>query len=649
MKFLKNYGLAIVLLMTAVLGQAASAAASKNRDIETDSLPPQPSLLISDINFTQHGEQLQTKSADFLEVFVKNTENPIKITVKGDIFGLTQAKILSILLPEQQQLITDSNGTEFEISMDSTSELRREPTHLLIGTSETSSKSQFQTIDFVLRPAREYPSQMALITESAKSQGLNLSIIALSSMLALFILFTALEGGLLRIMMAVVVSALFFGGSVFLIGQKSVPKLLEYGYFSKSLAETLLVKQQKTKPEKITLTSINAEGTVSASLARSWSQLDPLTWQIDLSDSLPSGITVEDIRQKLLGGIPTVKEGVLKDNHTLELTTKAPDPLIPQKLSTLDLTPPVMTGSSDLEAYVPLTDGPGEVRSRRNEQYRELPFVEKSPIFSSVRYEENLDALKKIIKEKSAGEFDEPDPSLWPLLAMNQYRILPKMNTGIVVLMVNRASPLLKDKAVIEVLRGLLRENRLLETSYFQFGRIGTQFAPPGVIGYDPDLKIPKDEGNFKIPKNAKLTLEYPMQEKPLASVVEKLLEQGGIDIAPEEIKTEELEKTLSNGFPDLLLLPLRFELGDIGPFLDNFIFSGSPFNHSYRNEDVDRLILKSRTELNGFERLKTLHEIMKIITVDDPAGIPILFKRSFVAVKKDRPALPWYLKIFQY
>jgi ABC-type transport system substrate-binding protein len=168
-------------------------------------------------------------------------------------------------------------------------------------------------------------------------------------------------------------------------------------------------------------------------------------------------------------------------------------------------------------------------------------------------------------------------------------------------------------------------------------------------VGYDPELKVEQTDVDPRtllqgIQQDGEITLtfQYPRQERIIATIIRQELERYGIRVIPTEIKNQDYEKALLQRTTDLNLIPLDFDIGDIGPFLDALIDSKSPFNKTYSNPKVDELVYASRTELNRVKRLKLLQELMTIIVHEDPAGIPLLFKRSFMAEKEQEPVSWW-------
>ena len=255
----------------------------------------------------------------------------------------------------------------------------------------------------------------------------------------------------------------------------------------------------------------------------------------------------------------------------------------------------------------------------------------------------NTDAIRESISKGNIDRYLDPDPELWTVLKEAGYRIQPRVSTESIILITNRNSFVLSNESIISAIRQLLQQPELIVNQPRDFARLAFQIAPPGVLGYTPDLELPEQsqtveealtQGKEELGIDTiTLTLHFPASEYQLARSVESLLQNAGINIIPDEISRNEFEASLLEGLSDLTLIPLNFDLADAGPFLDNLVDSDSPFNHSYQHDEADALIEQARHELSTFKRLELLQQIMQIIITEEPYAIPLVYPQHYEAV----------------
>lgn len=629
---------------------------SPSSDLEPEKNGPPVGLFLKTLKAFEDSREIDIDTFGDMKMYKSESESTLELLIEGELLGKKEGVILSaLLLPSFKQTLIEHQNGVFSRRIEIPESALGSQFELLVTASGSESSSVLGR-QFTVLPKTLKKETFTVVVDSLKKNLITLVI------------------GVLFLLLLTLYRKNIFGQKLLMktlaLGLFLLVVLFELGVLSRDILRTLAVsgkipgiedemtKLYKKKPQfsVSTLTTLSADFEVLPQLASSWSQVDPITWEFTLRALTDPLLSPEQIflqlKKRLLssetrsGYLSTIKEVVLSGKQ-LTIITRSPDPLIPQKLSRLSLKPFVVDPlTSPLNPVITLEDYPDHLLLKRNDAYKEIPFLGAGPLFTSVLLEDQKEILKRHIEERSADFLDEPDPSLWPALSKNNYRILPKINTDIVVMTLQKDHFFLKDKELIEAIRAVLQSGRLLQTSYFQYGRLGNQFAPPGVVGYDPKMKIPAgppkpDEAIAALKERLQveeipLKLHFPEQERSLALVIEEELEYAGLTILPIALPQKTFQQHLLKKLPDLTLLPVQFELGDIGPFLDTFIDSDSPYTNGYHNSLVDTLIEKSRQELRASERVKLLRQIMHIITVEDPAGIPVLFKRSFVAQKRE-------------
>jgi len=636
-------------------------------------------LEISEVNFFNNNQQLSTLKSDFLDVYIGDIDQDLNIKIKGKIYADTydQIKLSSTLLPsslyDTHQLSPNSGGDfEFEIINDSFQ--INELNQLIIqALAEDSQDLSEYSLNFRLQSVDEYPNLAAILWDSSAK---NISVIFLGIVLlfSLILVFSKYSSWpLLARSLAILIVLSELGLFSYTITSQTVIRLFEHGLVMIPGQEQTIQKKSASDLPTLSLTKLNDNLDVIPSLSSSWSNISPNIWEFilrqdrdfenqpiitvqEIINSIKYIINEEAPEQQYLASI---KQIIGINEERIQFITHYPDPLLPQKLTKINIEAtnnPELT-STNTQLYIPLEEFTDHSRYKLNENYFGLPFLDQASFYYTEVIKNHKDILKASIERQVVDIFDEPDPSIWPALFQNNYKILPKINTGSLLLLVNHNSYISKNSDFIAALQKILQSPRILQTSYFQYGRLADQFAPPGVVGYHAKIEASEEVRTAtEILEEVKnelglgvLTqkLHFPSHEHKLAQAIEVELEKEGVNVIPVEIPSEDFEMALLEDLPDLILVSLNFDLGDIGPFLDALIDSNSPFNSYYSNPQVDFLIEQSRSELNNFKRLELLHKIAQIIVFDDPAAIPLLFKKSFVAVKKPTP-LSWTDKFMQ-
>lgn len=611
-------------------------------------------ISIDAVSFSSMGKGLRTLTGIDQEVYLSSTDQPVEVRIDGHIQGVGSEKIelVAIVLPTLNQIpfeIEIQNSDEFSETLSLEDLSFDVPIQILIFEKNTvGSESRDPVIlNFILREEVSYPNLTRVFWEVSRSSVV-LIFLGTLFLLALVVLIatSGRQSGAPRFFLR----ALVVGLLILLVIQTANQVILRLAQRGLILLPESTLALQKRFPDddpSLTLTRLNENLELEPSLSSSWSNISPNVWEFAIRNntSITAGSILEIIKRKKSGAedpyLSSLESIVSVNEDRLQFLTKFPDPLLPQKLTKVDLQGGSgLSGINVTDEYLPDLGLPGGTRSSRNQNYSGLPFLSESPLFKTELIEEDRDVLKGLIEDESIDIFDEPEPILWPTLSIHGYQIEPKINTRSALILVNRNDGPMRNMTLIAALKKILNSTQILQTSYFQYGRLANQFAPPGVVGYDPEMEVPTESRSVsELVEQAKTELDveqitlrfsFPDEEQILAGVIMKELDRAGI------------QTSISDDSPDITLLTVDFNLGDVGPFLDALIDSNSPLNKFYKNGKVDEMILQSRSELNSFNRLELLQEIMKIIIVEDPAGIPLLFKKSFVA-KKIPVESPWY------
>ncbi|MDP2691567.1 MAG: hypothetical protein Q8O95_04160 [bacterium] len=626
------------------------------------------------LSFQQDRRELRQIKSDYRRVFSSDAQGEISIHFQGTVFGAggKEPQFSSHLAREgveipseirDLQVESGDNGT-LKVGLNVQSE--KLPTNQLLSLEirallpdEEMTTKHFE--GFIIAPETSLPNILQILRENTITDPGLLALLA-TALISIIILLFAHSEGAMRLVQWITMSCAILG-MIIQGGKITLRESFSRGLLEVHGQEKHFHKREFQETESITLTKPDENLVISPALSSSWSNINPLVWEFTLRDSrISSSEIAQVIREKISSNddekvfLNTVKQVISINDQELQFITRAPDPLFPNKLTrvTFDKLYEKKQLIAPTQLFTVLEKHSDHTRYLRNEDSADLPFLKAVPPYQTEIYYDNTEHLRSLINTRTVDSFDEPSPVLWPYLAQNDYKIIPKVNTESMMLLLNRNQFALKNRSVLKVLKKLLQSPLILQTSYLQYGQLANQFAPPGVVGFNSEIVDEEENPTAELISQAlselgtesiTLRLQYYSTERILAKAIEQVLEQNGITIIPVEINLNQEDHIHSN--PDLILISYDFVLADIGGFLDTYIDSRSPQNSSYSNAQVDQLILQARSELNSFQRLELLQQIMQIIVVDDPAGIPLLFKRSFVAEKK-APEYSLWDKILQ-
>ncbi|MBN1258464.1 hypothetical protein JXA05_01770 [Candidatus Peregrinibacteria bacterium] len=384
------------------------------------------------------------------------------------------------------------------------------------------------------------------------------------------------------------------------------------------------------------------------SLAVSWGNLDPLTWEFKLRQGVffhdRSPFTAQNViasfnearetaGSEVAGYLKGIREIQALGDHYLKIITEKQDPLLLSKLARFMVGRPGNIGT-----------GPYKVLNwEKGARLTLTAFAEywgKQPAYKNVEYAVMAN------KTQRKTDFENGKTDILVAVPRDQALDLPReqlktsYSLEVNFLMFNLQDPLMARREIREAVRTIFDPARIEEIGNF-FVRQATQFVAPGVYGYNPD--IPPFEFNEEERADAlfgnrleKLGFDYLETYRTLAEYLGQQLRKAGFSIALHALTPEALISKIKSGDSTLFLIGWQAEDGDAGGFLDAFIHSAGEFNNGrYTNPDVDKMIEESRVEMDPKKRLKLLQEIMLKVD-DDLIGIPLFESSRLYAVKKN-------------
>ena len=382
-------------------------------------------------------------------------------------------------------------------------------------------------------------------------------------------------------------------------------------------------------------------------LAVSWGNLDPVTWEFKLrkdvrfhdgtsfnSESVTNSFSAAqknggDQMQTILNNI---KEIDAVDDFTVRVITKQPDPLILSKLTKFFITKPNYVGT-------------GPYKYKEWEKGVRLSLVANDDYWGRLPAYQNVDYINVLDKDLRKTEFDNGQIDILVAVPKEEALDLPKnqvktsYSLEVNFLMFKLDDPLLSDKSIREAIRTIFDPAKIEDIGN-NFVRQVSQFVAPGVFGYNPNIPEFKFDESKRAQKlfgeqRKEISLDYLSTYRTLAEYLTKQLSDAGFLVDSNAIEPDELLNKIKNNQSQMFVIGWQAENGDAGDFLDAFIHSKGEFNNGrYVNLVVDKLIEKSRSDMNPITRLQTLQTIMSLVD-KDLIGIPLFESSRLYAVKK--------------
>ncbi|MDF2379428.1 MAG: hypothetical protein P1V18_04375 [Candidatus Gracilibacteria bacterium] len=616
-------------------------------------------LDVESLNFSQNGVSLKTLQKDYREVFYIDETSPIQIQIKGKVYGenLSSVSVFSTLLPTLQEknhekLQNDPSQIDIILEMDPYPQ--DIPIDISIQASDNNrNMSTTQTLSFNTRPIEKYPDLTSQILNEVLSEQEVIVLIVLFILSFLYYILCKRTGRTTSSHIALIIMILSVLGTLYSISSLSLYLAHKSGLISVVDQELNIQKSREISASYLTLVKKDENLKVKPHLAKTWSNISDLTWEFKMRKHIryedqtfiKSGDIIRTLQEKIAENssqqqyLSSIDQIIKINDQVFQIITHYPDPLLPQKLTKVSLLSSETPDDDHLNGllYIPLETSADHKRLKINPWFFDYPFSQSKTTYINENYSLNPESYTRKITSQTLDIIDEPARVLWQTLKENKYTLKQKVSTESYVLLTNRNSFFLKSSETIKQLQNILHTRDLLE-SYEGESSLSTQFVPPGVVGYNSELKSQPNTSFVSNETTLTLKLHFPKKESELARIIEQILQSAGINIIPVSYTSTDFKDELLNSLSDLILLPLDFELADAGPFLDTFIDSSSPFNTYYKNDQVDELILKSRFELDQYKRLQILKEIMTIIVQEDPAGIPLINRKKFQAFRTKEP-----------
>lgn len=385
------------------------------------------------------------------------------------------------------------------------------------------------------------------------------------------------------------------------------------------------------------------------SLAVNWGLIDDYTWEFRLRSGVKfhdeTGFDAKDVKSslnramlgeksELVGVLSTINEIEIKDNLTLRITTKTPDPLLLQRLSMILIIPseyedkeiktPTGTGSYKFASW----DPEEKIILERFDDY----WGNKSK-FETVELYVRVDKFERV-QMLVDGEVDfmafVPYDGV-EVVEEGGFNIVTVPSLEVQFLVFNMQSEFMSDIRNRMLVSTAINQDDLI-TAVGGYARKVSQFVSSGVFGFNP--RISDHVYDIDVAKEVAIetgitgkTVKFNLMKglTVLGDYMRERMKEIGVNLVVSYLDGAELVQSMEDKKADIYFLGFKSEMGDASDFLYFIVHSDGPYNFwGYRNEYVDKLIDSSMVEMDMINRRKELQEIMKVLIGSDIFGVPL-------------------------
>jgi peptide/nickel transport system substrate-binding protein len=459
------------------------------------------------------------------------------------------------------------------------------------------------------------------------------------------------------------------------------------------------------------LVDFNSRSEIEPALAVDWRLIDATTWQFDLRQGVRfhdgTPLTAEDVIFSLKRGtsstsdfrtaVSPIRAVEAIDDHTVQITTAAPNPILPDQLASI----PIMSKrwAEQHDALLPTKYGDANVAYAERHADGTGPFklVSFAPGVGTelVRNPDwwgfglnphNLDRIvHKVIKDPGLrlqallrGEVDfVGDPPLAKLDEIEHtsgLKLKRANETRTIFLGLDQGRPQLRssdikgrnpfaDRRVRQAVYQAIDEDMIRDQVMHGLAIPTGMLVQPGINGYAPELatRLPFDPGTARVllaaagyPDGFAVTLDCPndryVNDEAICQAVAAMLGNVGIRATVAARPMREHHLLVKNQETDFYMLGWGTTTYDSLYIFGYLIRSDAPYNATgYADPHVDDLIDKIGTEMVTYGRDAMIEEVWKAVR-DDIVYVP-LHQQVIVWAMSDRldlPVDPWSLPRFR-
>ncbi|AXC51318.1 ABC transporter substrate-binding protein [Paracoccus suum] len=453
-----------------------------------------------------------------------------------------------------------------------------------------------------------------------------------------------------------------------------------------------------------TIVGQRTEGGLIPGLAAEWKNTDPTTWEFKLRDNAVwtdgTPVTADDVAfsyQRALdvpGSVAsfksflrTVDKVEVKDPHTVVITTKAPDPILPINLSSIYIVSKHVGETATTDDYnsgkAMVTSGPYAFVSYtpgdRIEMKRDDNYWGDKQVWDKVSYRYianpaartaallsgDVDVIDKVSVSDIKTLEDNNKVKVWSYPGLRVLILQPSFNPEPNKFITDNAgkpldkNPLL-DVKVRQALNMAINREAVVDRVMRGGATVATQWMPADTFGYDPDhAEIAFDPDGAKkllsdagYPEGFKLTMHVPGDRYPLAPETAQAIAQfwsrigvqTQVEVVPFSVYSGAANKNeyamsmigWGNGTAEG-----TYAMTSILATNDKEKGLGASNWGRYSNPKLDEALAAASSEFDDAKREAIIKDAVKVV-MDDVGIIPLFHYKNIWASRPDLKVVPY-------
>ncbi|HJZ10774.1 MAG TPA: ABC transporter substrate-binding protein, partial [Acidobacteriota bacterium] len=380
-------------------------------------------------------------------------------------------------------------------------------------------------------------------------------------------------------------------------------------------------------------------------LAISWNNPDEKTWRFELRKNVffhdGQPFTARDVKYTLDRGItatgsfvkaemPDFDSATVIGDHTVEIITKNPFPLLLSKMSHILI---IKEGSGTYVQKRTNGTGPYQVKEWNPEKQLTLQPFEKywktNPYWQKAVVTWQSDPVARL-KAVERGDADITDvPPIEESLKQRNAAIIQHPSDSVMFLgfaVKSGGDNPFSDASVRKAIALAIDQRALIREALKGFAQPASQLAPPDVFGYVSDLPLPRPDLNSakSLLKQSKFAvgfeqpLYYSSTYSPVAQFVAGAVQELGIRLVLRQVDMRKMDELLFGQSAPAYILQFTFPAMDTSDLL-YFGFHTMTEDRTYgvlnfsgfSDPDLDRLLEASGTEMDAARRFALLADGM--------------------------------------
>lgn len=393
-------------------------------------------------------------------------------------------------------------------------------------------------------------------------------------------------------------------------------------------------------------------------LATSWEQVDETTWRFKLREGVTfhngDPFTAEDVKftiervakdstLKQNSYFKNIVEVKVVDEHTADIVTDGPDPLLLNRLSKMGagILPAKYIQENGIEAFLkqPIGTGPYKfskwLKDDRVELVKNDSYFDGQPKWDQVVFRVIPEASTRV-SELLAGGVDIasgiPSTDIERIeSAENKQIVKTPIQRVLQLILRHTEGSVTADPKVREAIELAIDKQGIVGSIAGGAGIVTRTSVTPGNFGADPSLykQTLYDQNKAKeLLKEAgyadggpDLTISVSSQYKEQSEVVAAMLEQVGFKVNLDVLEPSAFsERYSSKSFKEIFMIGIGNSLFDASNNYNRYLFEEAKGETDYNNPEVEKLLQAALLNMDPAAREKEYQQVQQILAEDRPA-----------------------------